>query len=154
MPNAIFNFLKDQDQLGAGVSLNYRSNASFGTILGGVLSVITTLFFTAFTGLCIYTWAFLPQFNQTFTQSYLQRKSDTIYTVPMQIFLPTVSVYSFAEDGEVYVNNSTYFTFYWSVNANFTSTEVLPVSCFDLIDSWDISYEEKSAIAIEILDEA
>ena len=78
MPNAIFNFLKDQDQLGAGVSLNYRSNASFGTILGGVLSVITTLFFTAFTGLCIYTWAFLPQFNQTFTQSYLQRKSDTI----------------------------------------------------------------------------
>ena len=48
MPNKIFNFLRGQDQLGSGVSLNYKGSSGFGTILGGALSLFTSLFFLAF----------------------------------------------------------------------------------------------------------
>ena len=41
------NFCRNQDQLGSGVSLNYKGKGQYGTILGGCLSFCTTIFFTA-----------------------------------------------------------------------------------------------------------
>jgi len=63
MPNPISNFLKGQDQLGSGVSFNYRGSSGFGTILGGTLSLITTLFFSTFIFLQLYAWMFQPSFS-------------------------------------------------------------------------------------------
>ena len=49
MPSLIGGFLKGQDQLGSGISLNYRGDSGYGTILGGTLSLILSLFVAAFT---------------------------------------------------------------------------------------------------------
>ena len=48
MPSAVGNFLKNQDQLGSGISLNYRGESGFGTILGGCLSLSLSLFIASF----------------------------------------------------------------------------------------------------------
>ena len=58
------------------------------------MSIILNLFFLAFISINLYTWAYLPQYTQTFTETFLQRKSGTIYTVPLQSFLPTAVVMS------------------------------------------------------------
>lgn len=58
MPNCLQDFLKGQDQFGSGVSLNYRGGSGYGTITGGILSCITSLFFLAFIGVQLYTWLF------------------------------------------------------------------------------------------------
>ena len=42
------DFLKTQDQLGKGVSLNYRGSPKFGTITGGFFSLTVRLFITSF----------------------------------------------------------------------------------------------------------
>ena len=58
------NLLRGQDQLGSGVSLNYKGSSQFGTITGGCLSVCTTIFFAIFIVVQLYSWLFQPSYNQ------------------------------------------------------------------------------------------
>ena len=88
--------------MGSGVSLNYKGSSGFGTILGGCLSVIVTLFFTIFVSIQIFAWLFKPSFSQTFAVEYLPRKSNTTFTVPLKEFIPSFSVYNYDTDVETY----------------------------------------------------
>jgi len=74
------------------VSLNYRGEAGFGTILGGILSLVATVFFTMFIGMQMYSWMFQPSFNQSFGVSYLNKREKTVYDIPMSSFMPTVGI--------------------------------------------------------------
>ena len=58
------NLLRGQDQLGSGVSLNYKGSSQFGTITSGCLSVCTTIFFAIFIVVQLYSWLFQPSYNQ------------------------------------------------------------------------------------------
>ena len=92
MPNKCISFFKNNDKLGSGVSLNYRGDSGFGTILGGILSLIGTLFFTMFIGIQLYTWMFKPSYSQSFGVKYLNKQEKTVYDIPMTSFLPTMAV--------------------------------------------------------------
>ena len=92
MPKRCNSFFKNNDQLGSGVSLNYRGESGFGTILGGLLSLIVTVFFTMFIGLQIYSWMFKASYNQSYSVSYLNRKDKNVYDIPITSFMPTVTV--------------------------------------------------------------
>ena len=48
MPSLITDFFKAKDDMGSGISLNYRGEATYGTILGGCLSMALTLYIAAF----------------------------------------------------------------------------------------------------------
>ena len=57
----INNFLRSQDQLCQGnVNITYSDGDrdGFGTKTGGICSLITTLFFTVFIIIQLYTWNF------------------------------------------------------------------------------------------------
>ena len=41
-------FLKDNDQMGSQVQFNFRGGAGFGTIIGGILSLLISFFFSIF----------------------------------------------------------------------------------------------------------
>jgi len=58
MGRRLTGFLKGQDQLGAGVSLNFKGSSQFGTILGGCLSLLTSIFFAFFVIIQVYAWLF------------------------------------------------------------------------------------------------
>jgi len=92
MANRCILFFKNNDQLGSGVSLNYRGESGFGTILGGLLSLIVTVFFTMFIGLQMYSWTFTPSYNQSYSVSYLNRKDKNVYDIPIKSFMPTVTL--------------------------------------------------------------
>ena len=77
-----------------GISLNYRGDSGFGTILGGCLSLSLSLFIFTFMTLQGIAWAFTPRFNQQLAHTYLHRDEETIYTIPVQSFLPTIGIYS------------------------------------------------------------
>ena len=64
------------------------------------MSIILNLFLLAFVSINLFTWVYLPQYSQTFTETFLKGKSDTIYTVPLQSFLPTVWVMSASDEGD------------------------------------------------------
>ena len=49
-------FLKGKDELGAGVAINHKGEAGFGTVLGGVLSFTLSLFMFVF--VCIQLFGF------------------------------------------------------------------------------------------------
>ena len=63
MSNSCNKFLKGYDQLGSGVSFNYKGSAGYGTAIGGFFSLISTTFFTLFVVVQIYAWAFVPDYN-------------------------------------------------------------------------------------------
>ena len=65
MIKGVVNFLKGQDQMGSGISLNYRGDSGYGTILGGCLSLSLSLFIAAFSLMQAFAWAFEPDYNQT-----------------------------------------------------------------------------------------
>ena len=90
----LVNFFRNQDQLGSSVSLNYKGSAQYGTIVGGCLSLCTTIFFVAFIGIQMYTWLFKPNYNEAISVGYLPRKNPTAYEVPVTQFLPTFAVVS------------------------------------------------------------
>ena len=94
MPSGIGNFIKGQDQLGSGISLNYRGESTYGTILGGCLSLLLSLFIAAFMIFQAIAWAFVPDYNQTIQKSYLFRTDETVYTIPTTNFMPTFGLIS------------------------------------------------------------
>ena len=63
MSAAIRNFLKSQDQFGSTVNLNYRGMPSYGTLLGGCISLMTTTFFTVFIIFQVFAWIFEPNYD-------------------------------------------------------------------------------------------
>ena len=67
------NFFRNKDALGSGVSLNYKGSAQYGTILGGCLTICTTVFFTIFIGVQMYAWLFKPSYNETLGVEYIGR---------------------------------------------------------------------------------
>ena len=92
-------FLKGQDGLGSGVTLNYRGSAQFGTMLGGCVSLIAGMFFASFVIVQLFTWIFDPNYNQQVAVSYLGRGDDA-YDIPTSSFLPTFAICdNFNEEG-------------------------------------------------------
>ena len=86
-------FLKNRDQLGSGVSLNYRGTPQFGTLLGGCISLLVSIFFALFVIISLYGWAFEPEYKEEISVSYLDLnkygQNGTDYDIPTSIFLPT-----------------------------------------------------------------
>ena len=148
MPNAYAGFFKGQDQLGSSVSLNYRGNASFGTVLGGICSLLATLFFSAFILVQMYAWLFQPSYNQSVEKTYLNRNANSTYSVPIQSFLPTFTIGSTVGGA---FNPSEYFSWsYYQVNY-FDSTPIEAVLCNDLIESWQLSEDELNDMRTELI---
>ena len=105
MPNACTSFLRKQDQLGTGVSLNYRGDTVSTTNLGGLCSLIATSFFTLYFFTAIYAWAFHPDFQQNQTVTYLSKEDAEEYSISVRDFLPTFYIETNI-DGDLYWNYS------------------------------------------------
>ena len=80
---AVSNFVKEQDQLGQGVSLNYRGSTGFGTILGGCCSMFYSIVFAVFIVIQLYAWMFEPYYSESINVAYLDRASAQVYDVPL-----------------------------------------------------------------------
>ena len=63
MPNTCTKFLRGQDQLGSSVVFNYKQAGSYGTILGGCLSLTIYLITFLFISTQLYALLFSPGFN-------------------------------------------------------------------------------------------
>ena len=83
MPDACAGFFKRQDKLGPGVSLNYRGSSKYGTVFGGVCSLLASWFFTLFIAMQLYAWAFQPSYSQTSSIGYLDRQQNETYQIPV-----------------------------------------------------------------------
>ena len=154
MSSAIHKFLKGQDQLGSTVNLKYRNQPSYGTLLGGCISLLTTLFFFTLICLQLYAWLFQPSYDQLLGVSYLKPDSKEIYTVSVMKYLPTFVLQSGgdAEKGERSWNDSTLNTWTWSQGTDIHNRTILStVPCQDLINSWTYLPEAERAIYLNEL---
>ena len=94
--------------MGSGVSLNYRGTPQFGTILGGCLSLLVSIFFALFVGLTLFAWAFRPDYKYQKSVDYLKVNSTEVYDVQTSVFLPTFILLtddSINDDEQVLVAN-------------------------------------------------
>ena len=91
--------------MGSGISLNYRGDSSYGTILGGCLSLILSLITVIFFSAQIIAWVIEAQFSQSIEKTYLRRGEDVPYKIPLKSFLPMMGVRSIPWDKTV---NATY----------------------------------------------
>jgi hypothetical protein len=58
--------LAGADQLGSATELNYKRVTSYGTVLGGIVSILVTFAIALFTIAQIATIKYNPQYNQTY----------------------------------------------------------------------------------------
>ena len=144
--------------MGQGVQLNYRGEARYGTICGGVISLITFFFFAIFVLLQLYTWMFKPNFNQLEEVSYISRKHREVYDIPFSTFLPTFilidngqCVEKFWGNDTTYNSNDLWKFEYNQEDSNGVRNKIPAVNCYDMIQKWtDISENEKTALLNEI----
>ena len=159
MTNCCNTFFKENDQLGSGININYRGSSGFGTIPGGVLSLLATLFFTFFMGIQLYSWAFQPSYDQIYGVNYLDKQKLISYTIPVKKFVPTFLIRTNGKDeddesGTEYYNNQTAWDAMFIQNSpnlpdgmNF----IQPILCTDLFESWtDIPQTEADSFAKEL----
>ena len=64
--NKIKSKLAGADQLGSATELNYKRVTSYGTVIGGIVSILVTLAITVFTIAQFATIKYNPQYNQTY----------------------------------------------------------------------------------------
>ena len=137
---SVKSFLKSQDQLGSPVYLNYKRQTTFGTIMGGCISVCTNIFFAIFILLQVWTWTFVkPQFDQSLSTTYLPQNAAVNYEIPVEMFLPTFTVGAIDIDPRQFkghINDPEMWDFRFEMSNNFIETEVPVVKCTDLIESW------------------
>ena len=122
----ITNFLKSQDQLSIShVSVTYTNadGDGFGTSMGGICSLITSLFFVLFIIIQVYTWMFKPNYNQAINIDYNPLKGNPKYDIPLTLFLPAFSIQSgyFTEENERFNDFDTW-------RAEWIQKKVLPES--------------------------
>ena len=58
--------LAGADQLGSTTELNYKRVTSYGTVIGGIVSILVTLAIALFTIAQFATIKYNPQYNQTY----------------------------------------------------------------------------------------
>ena len=58
--------LAGADQLGSTTELNYKRVTSYGTVIGGIVSILVTFAIALFTIAQIATIKYNPQYNQTY----------------------------------------------------------------------------------------
>ena len=58
--------LAGADQLGSATELNYKRVTSYGTVIGGIVSILVTLAIAVFTIAQFATIKYNPQYNQTY----------------------------------------------------------------------------------------
>ena len=59
--------LAGADQLGSTTELNYKRVTSYGTVIGGIVSILVTFAIALFTIAQFATIKYNPQYNQTFS---------------------------------------------------------------------------------------
>ena len=59
----IIRFLRDQDQFSMPISHSYKGNTVYGTICGGLVSLIASTFFMLFFSSQLYTWISNPTWS-------------------------------------------------------------------------------------------
>lgn len=146
---SIVNFFRQQDQLGSSVTLHYKQQREFGTVLGGCCSVLVNLFFALFICSQLYAWILKPSFDQTFSLSYIPQDANEYYTVKLDEFLPIFTVgtldveFSISRESGLdfrlkkYINDPEMFDFkFYQISDYFRLKEIDAVLCTDLINSW------------------
>ena len=58
--------LAGADQLGSATELNYKRVTSYGTVIGGIISILVTFAIALFTIAQFATIKYSPQYNQTY----------------------------------------------------------------------------------------
>ena len=81
-------FCKDFDQLGHPVNFYHKGSQEYGTGIGGVFSLLTTIFFTLFISMQVFGWMFVPTYNETISQSYIPTNEEETYTIEYTDFVP------------------------------------------------------------------
>ena len=74
------------------MNVTHSEGGGFGTSIGGLCSLITSLVFLVFTMLQLYTWIFLPNYNQQINFNYNPLKGSPKYDMPPKLFLPAYAI--------------------------------------------------------------
>ena len=65
----------------------------------------------------VYAWAFKPNFNQTISVEYLGLNQDTVYEIPFDTFLPSITVcnnfYALVDHRDAECNDPKYWEVYF-----------------------------------------
>ena len=57
-------FLRNRDDYGSDVKQNVNGAQTIGTSVGGFLTLLSTIFFSIFVVIQLYTWVFHPHYEQ------------------------------------------------------------------------------------------
>ena len=81
------------------MTLNYKKESGFGTVIGGFFSLINTIFFTLFIMVQLYALVFKPSYSQVTAVNYLTKDQAHKYDISMHDFLPTLTALYIDDEG-------------------------------------------------------
>ena len=123
------------------INFFYRGATAQGTFVGGCISCCASIFFAIFVIIQLSAWLFYPDFNELMSVKYLDKGSAVLYEIPIESFLPTITIcddYKKAiEYGDSSICND---PDHWSIhflqfNDDGSYNLHDAISCIDLIDS-------------------
>ena len=87
--------LAGADQLGSATELNYKRVTSYGTVIGGIISILVTLAITLFTIAQFATIKYNPQYNQTYSTKVDRtgEEMDILEGMPLFFFKGGIDLY-------------------------------------------------------------
>ena len=154
----IFRFFKRQDQLGSQVTLHYKENQGYGTVLGGCCSLFVSIWVICFIAVQFWAFFFRSTFTQTVSEDYLKRGDEEVYNVPLIDFMPAfVIVGQYEGETTNDYNNADYWTYsFLQQSRDAQGVEQTPVNitaklCSDVIDGLtDVSDGQKESMKAEL----
>ena len=83
-------FLRKRDNYGSEVKQNVNGSETIGTAVGGFLTLLSTIFFSIFVAIQLYTWVFHPHYEQLIQEDFMscELTKDNAYEVPLHSFVP------------------------------------------------------------------
>ena len=112
MLQSIFRFFKSQDALGNHVTLHYKEQQGFGTVLGGCCSMFVSITVAFIVFMQFWAFFFKASFEENFAVEYLKRGETKIQEIPLIDFMPAFAVLETdPETGAYDWNNQEHWTF-------------------------------------------
>ena len=92
MLHTIFKSIKSKDALGNHMTLHYKEQRGFGTVLGGCCSIFVSLMVAFIVFMQFWAFFFKPSFQENLEVEYTKRGENSIQDIPLIDFMPTFAV--------------------------------------------------------------
>ena len=123
---------------------NMNGMKTIGTVIGGILSISSMIFFTVFISAQLYLWLLQPAYSRNSDVKFLSRvfAEEDKYTVPVHKLMPAFAIMDNAVDSAkkpIYNDKSRWSFKYVQFGANFSEEDNVfdAIPCDDMISKMD-----------------